>query len=263
MSDKPKKYVPPNRRAPKKAPEPETAKLKDRKSRFATPVKDEYGYVSRGELNELQTDENARKAYFDDIQRLDRAKPNRILDSLRKLREAILHLEADEFTKEVYMFSFKFSVSQGTYQTYIPCGQYLLRHKLLLTTEEILKIAKVIILHVSHCNHDNGRAMLLFFEYYTALDPLYLVLESWILEDYNTWNNLFRAEKDEGCSRVMSLGLPKMMSHMARCLTLLYFTMGVEDMSKLLGERLVSQFIDDWKTGWTVENGIVTIRRRK
>lgn len=257
MSEK-KKYVPPNRRN-----KSEDEKLKERKARFEKPKQEEYGYVSRGEENKLQKDESARRSYFDKIKKMDREKPDLILDSLRKLREAMLQHKPDEFTKSVYMFSFEFSSSIGRYQAYVPCGQFLLREKHLLTKDEIKQIAQVIILHISHCNNDSGRAWLLFFRHFTRQDPLYAVLESWDLEDYYKWIQFFEREKDPARKNVMKLGLPKMMRHMAACLTILYFTMAVNDMAHLMVDGDVEQFIDKYNTGWTIEGSTVTLRRRK
>lgn len=251
-----KKYVPPNRRT-----KTEADKLAERKERFNKPQKLEPGFVSRGEENELQKDENARKAYFDSIKKMDREKPDHILNSLRKLREAMLHLPWDDFTKEVYMFSFEFGASIGKYQTYVPCGQSLLRSSL-LTKEETKEVAAIMTLHISHCNNDCSRAWLLFFRYFTRDDPLHAVLEAWTLDDYVKWTELLRSEKDSPRKHIMELGLNRMMHHMVHCLTVLYFTMAAADMATLIDSD-VDSFIKEYKTGWTVDNGIITLRRRK
>lgn len=254
-----RKYVPPNRRA-KSDPQSEPDKLKERKERLNKPQKVDYGYVSRGEGNKLQKDVGAREAYFSDIKKMDPKKLDTILDSLRKLREAMLHLTLDNFTKEVYMYSFEFGASVGKYQTYVPCGQFLLRTNL-MTKEETASVAAILTLHISHCNHDSGRAWLLFFRHFSRQDPLYAVLEAWDLDDYVKWMELFRNEKNESRKQVMELGSGKMMRHMAKCLTVLYFTMAADEMAQLVNSD-INRFIEQYKLGWTVENGIVTLRSR-
>lgn len=59
----------------------------------------------------------------------------------------------------------------------------------------------------------------------------------------------------------MELGSGKMMRHMAKCLTVLYFTMAADEMAQLVNSD-INRFIEQYKLGWTVENGIVTLRSR-
>lgn len=251
-----------------------------------------YGFVSRGEDNRLQKSELAQRAYFDWIletfkqvdksdvapkqgsvvgNRADKlnnaASSEQILASLRKLREALLHQGASEFSKKVHLFSVRVSSAVGHYQTYIPSIQYLLSDaRSLLTSGEYSEVASLLVLHVAHRNSNNCEALRLFFHH---LDPhkhsrVLRTILAWGLGDYHAWMHLYNTESDHSMFAVMSMGLPAMLAHMVACIRTSYFTYPWEDLKKDLPKGLGWDELKHLHAdSWELEGGIVHVRKRQ
>lgn len=157
-----------------------------------------------------------------------------ILLSLRKLREALIHTEADSFTRNVFLFSIRVSAYIGHYQTYIPSINYLLAPFNIknLNHSEKREVATILILHVAHFNRDYGQAIRLFFSY---LDPsedkkVLRILESYINNDYYTWSQLYNSEVDNGISNMMKFGVQAMSRVIVERLSSSYFNISLKEL---------------------------------
>lgn len=246
-----------------------------------------YGFVSRGSEGLLQHSEQAQREYFDAIlenfkasrtekhnlkwsskpeTRADDAGLTSLLTNLRKLREALLHKPPDDFTKKVHLFSLRVSSAIGHFETYIPSINYLTHEaRSLLTSAEHREIMTLRVLHLAHKNGANNRALETFFEH---LDPqkdsrVFSTLVSWLLGDYSLWMLMYNSESDHAIHCAMSLGLSQMMKHMIDCFSKSFFTYRYDDFMKFLPRGMSwEDFRSEYSTPWTVEDNIITVRRR-
>lgn len=257
--------------------------------------KEPYGLVSRGEDTRLQQSEQSRHEFFDRIidtferekrpaasdtgssesgsfvgaetqERQTSEATSRVLADLRKLREALLQTEPDDFAKKVYLFSVRVSSAVGHYQTYMPSIQFLLdRGQALLTNDERRELTALLVLHLLHCNNDNFRAMRLFFAEFDAHKDarLHTVLRAWITNDYWTWMACYNAETDHSQYAIMTMGLARMSQRIVECLGLAFFTYNVASFARLLPRgMLVEQFLERNKLAWAVDGENLVIRQR-
>lgn len=188
------------------------------------------------------------------------------LASLRKLREAMLHQKPTTFSVKVHLFSVRISAPIDHYQTYIPSINYLLASGL-LTDDEMEEIATLLVLHVSHCNHQDAQAFRIFDQHLLRdkNSHLYSVLVAWTTGDYHNWVAKFNGECDHCVHAIMARGLPKMMAHMVVCMTKSYFTLSVQDFKEeFLPKGMgVGEFIEKYALQWKEEDGKVVIRQRR
>lgn len=188
------------------------------------------------------------------------------LASLRKLREAMLHQKPTTFSVKVHLFSVRISAPIDHYQTYIPSINYLLASGL-LTDDEMEEIATLLVLHVSHCNHQDAQAFRIFDQHLLRdkNSHLYSVLVAWTTGDYHNWVAKFNGECDHCVHAIMARGLPKMMAHMVMCMTKSYFTLSVQDFKEeFLPKGMgVGEFIEKYALQWKEEEGKVVIRQRR
>lgn len=257
-------------------------KLQLRWSRFKTKPHNlnSFGLVSRGDTA-LQKSAEARAQYFDEI--ISSFKPasvdaiesslaqispeiSQTLRKLRTLREALLKHKPDNFTKGVFLFSIRVGATVGHYQTYVASIMYLLNTACdLLTESEKLEIIGLLILHVSHCNHDNSRALRLFHENLSPSQDmlLYKVLLAWVNQDYYTWLRIYNNENDPAIYAIMSLGVEKMMSHMIECMSSSYFTYPKGSIKDTIPRGISwNDFKELYAVKWTEKDGTITIRSR-
>lgn len=266
-------------------------------------TKGQYGYVSRGEDNRLQKSHSERLDFFKyivnsficysnantasdlskDFDRfihksgilpefnsaeiLEKPTIDSILNNLRKLREALLHERADEFTKKVFLFSIRVSVNIGYYQTYIPSITYLLHsnNSLLLEDLEKQEIATILVLHTAHFNEENSKALQLYFKYINTSEIKTLkILKSWINKDYYNWIKYYNLETDNGKAFVMKFGLPRMVHYMINAINMSYFNFRLKDFQDIYLPNGLSytQLSDKYKTNWKLDNDTIIVKER-
>lgn len=188
------------------------------------------------------------------------------LKKIRALREALVAYPPDLFTKEVFLYSIRVAASARHYETYVPCTLYLLdkAHDLLSRDEE-REIVRLLILHISHCNGDNYRALNFFFKYLQTEENanLYALLQAWITEDYYNWLLYFKETSDAGCRAILTFGLDKMVNHMVQSMNSAYFSYPIDAIEKLLPEvETWDSFKKRFSIVWPEDDGILTIRTR-
>ncbi|SGZ51580.1 CIC11C00000001112 [Sungouiella intermedia] len=188
------------------------------------------------------------------------------LAALRKLREAMLHQKPTEFSVKVHLFSVRVAAPVGHYQTYIPSINYLLSSGL-LTSDEKNEIATLLVLHVSHHNHQDEKAFRIFQQYHLQekSSHLYSVLVAWSTGDFYRWLAMFNGENDPCIYSIMTGGLSKMMGHMVLCMTQAYFTLLTREFEDKFLPRgmLVGEFLEKYALKWKIEEGSVVIRDRR
>ncbi|GMG41329.1 unnamed protein product [Ambrosiozyma monospora] len=150
----------------------------------------EYGLISRGEDMRLRDNADDRHKLFETTlsqmkaQRAQTPKiptskstittttttttttaEDKILMSFRKLRESLLSVQPDNFTKTVFLTSARFSVSLGHHQSYIPCINQLIQfdkehehHFKLLSRDESEEMLCYLALHMAHFKKDQEGA---------------------------------------------------------------------------------------------------------
>lgn len=273
------------------------AKRKERERKFATKPKASYGFISRGEDSRLSKSESARKRFFQEIlasflqycdqnsaielnkyfaslissQKLepsantDSSKSpsiESILASLRKLREALLHLPCDEFTVKVYLFSIRIAANFGHYQTYIPSIIYLLRQK--IAVQDIQEIATLLVLHTSHFSNNNAHALQYLYQYAPHDMKLRQIVSSWISKDYYNWVRLYNLENDNSRSSIMKFGLRTIMVQLIQCVSVSYFNLKLSDLTQLLPKGVSFKVLqEDYSVDWVLEVDNIIIRKRK
>ncbi|VEU24434.1 DEKNAAC105510 [Brettanomyces naardenensis] len=199
------------------------AKRERRRARFAREDSQiqrdkskEFGLISRGEDLRLQNDARARRSlYRETIEKvkLFQSVPGTkgitkdgIAMDFRKLRESILKMPPDDFSRKVLLSSVRFSVSVGHYQSYVPAIRKLLDIQEVLEKNELEEIWSYLVLHVFHFGREYERGFKMYFEHvseierqmvgvgkessikdFTNAQILYRLLRSYIKEDYYDW----------------------------------------------------------------------------
>lgn len=267
------------------------------KPRQKTQLAPQYGFVSRGEESELQKSESAQRDYFDwilatfgaDAQNIGISEPkdsqgkssqsdkltgtaklpvsiDSTLTALRRLREAMLHQKASDFSVKVHLFSIRVSTPVARFDTYVPSINYLLMNAQLLTESEKWEICTLLILHVSHHNNQNEAAFRLFQQHllHETHGRLYSILLAWAAGDYYKWLSYFNNEPDHCIHAIMAGGLARMAGHMVNCMTKSYFTMlKLELEGKYLPSGVTTdEFLEKYAAHWLQEEVQVVIRRR-
>lgn len=189
-----------------------------------------------------------------------------ILVSLRKLREALLHLLPDDFSRRVFLFSVRVSAPVGHYQTYVPSIHYLLRRGSGISALERREMALLLVLHVSHVNGDNSHAFRVFYRYLdrTADMKTLVILESWIHGEYSVWVRMYNAEADPATAAIMAVGVRKVVTHMAACITRAYFNVLVIALEEWLPRGVTIAMVqEEYGQKWRVEGDNVVVRERR
>lgn len=188
-----------------------------------------------------------------------------ILSSLRKLREALLHIPPTEFTKIVFLFSIRISASIGHYQTYIPSITYLLeKAKFLLSAIEVCELATLLSLHLVHCNNHCASAIETYYKYEVNDINLLKTITSWSKMDFFTWIIIYNKETNGCKTSIMRMGLTKMIKHLIDCLTSAYFNLD----KKYLEEFILPNGIDfgvlveKYNCTWKQVDGMIILRER-
>lgn len=282
-------------------------KLERRAQRFKneeTTSKDrnDYGYVSRGEDFRLQRSPKEQELFFksilfsfvnycnantsselhDDLRNFveeenimignvesQEVSIASILESLRKLREALISLKPNEFTKKVFLFSVRLSSSMGYFQTFVPSIMHLLQFQNynLLSELELQEISTLLVLYISHFNQDNSKALRYYFRYLKEYDDqrTLMVLRSWIMNDYYTWIRLYNSEIDSCRASVMKLGLPIVLQTMTSCVSKSYYSMGFKDFENSLLPNNVTfdNLVENYNLAWRKEASVIIFRDRK
>lgn len=189
---------------------------------------------------------------------------DQILSSLRKLREALLHLPPDEFSKKVHIVSVRISANMGHFQTYLPSMKYLLENcEHLLSPVEIVEMATLMVLHLVHFSDDVLLALKYYFKYLEedGIDTKEVIM-SWIHKDYYTWTVLYNKEMDNLRSKLMSMGVKKMVTHMVECMQKSYFNYPLK---ALILPRGVSfeELQKNYGVSWEKNQDNIIIRARK
>lgn len=264
---------------------PEEDRLKRRWTRFRQHEKAPSGLASRGDKT-LQTNADQCLKFFDEILKsfesfkdsppqdpVPLAAPHTpppemaaTLRNLRVLREALLVRKPDTFTKKVFLFSIRVGATVRHYETYIASSLYLLDKALhLLTLSERQEIGTLLVVHESHCNGDNYRAMILFFEHLdgTRDAHVYGLLQAWVCGDYHSWLRFYNNECDPAIHAIMSFGIDRMMRRMVNCMSCAYFTYPKKKIEGMMprGERW-ADFKEKMLVSWTEDGGDLVIRSR-
>lgn len=188
------------------------------------------------------------------------------LAALRKLREAMLHQKPTQFSVKVHLFSVRVSAPVGHYQTYIPSINYLLASGL-LSTDEVEEIATLLVLHVSHHNHQDEKAFRIFNQHLLRdkNSHLYSVLVAWTTGDYHNWLAKFNGECDHCIHAIMAGGLPKIMGHMVTCMTKSYFTLASREFEEKFLPKGMSpnDFMEKYAQQWKEEERRLVMRQRR
>lgn len=266
-------------------------------------TKNQYGYISRGEDNRLQRSNKDRVEFFNSIvssfiryankqtssslskdfdklinksgilplslntSDLEPSTIDSTLTNLRKLREALLHEKTDQFSKKVFLFSIRVAVNIGHYQTYVPSIMHLLHpnNSLLLSDLEKQEISTLLVLHIAHFNHENSKALHLYFKYINKAEIKTLqILKSWINGDYYDWILFYNSETDNGKASIMKFGLDHMVSHMVKSITKSYFTFNLQDFEAhyLPNGSSYTELCEKYKTNWKLDHSSIVVRER-
>lgn len=255
----------------------------------------DFGLVSRGDKS-LQNSQESRVQFFDAIVKsqehfekeyssqkgnlceqqlkqavsVDMEMPPEVaktLHNLRILREALLKHKPDEFHKRVFLYSIRISASVCHYETYVASILYLLSTgQKTLNEDENREIVSLLVLHVSHSNNENYKALKMFFEY-LDMDrdrPLYNLLQAWITDDYHTWIQHYNNESNLATHAVMSFGANRVFRLMVERMSKSYFSFPMKDAGSFLprGENY-PEFKKKYAFTWTDSKGIITIRSRR
>lgn len=212
-------------------------------------------------LDTKESDDHSRQQMHSD------ATIEKVLMSLRKLREALISQPPDQFTIKVFLFSIRITSMIGHYQSYIPSISYLLRKEpsKLLSSEETAEIAILMILHVSHCNNDNTKALRYYYKYIHKPDDTKTleILKSWITKDYYNWIRLYNSESDNSRAHIMGFGLRTILEHMIFCMTRSYFTFKVCDLEKILPNGITyDHLVEKYQAPWRRNENTIIIRER-
>lgn len=184
-----------------------------------------------------------------------------ILSSLRKLREALLPLDCDAFSIKVFLFSVRLSANFGHYQTYIPSINYLLDKN--ISAEDKAEIGSILVLHASHFNNDNSRAITYLFKYVATDLKLKHVLLAWIQKDYCNWVKLYNTESDSGKSSVMRFGLKNMIRHITTCISASYYNLKITELNQFLPKGVTLEVLKkDYGVDWELTDSNVAVRKR-
>ncbi|EAZ62997.2 predicted protein [Scheffersomyces stipitis CBS 6054] len=229
-------------------------------------------FIEKDELSELTADTNNSGESLKHSITIDT-----ILNSLRKLREALLFAIPNEFSKKVFLFSIRISAAIGHHQTYIPCIMYLLSYykankESVVTMEEVEEITTLLVLHLAHFNNSNSKALRLYFEYLHKIDnsktgKTFEVLQSWIYRDYYSWMKHYNMETDNAKASIMKFGLSTMVKHVIDCVSKSYFTITKHQLEQTLlprgytYESLVESYNLTWK-GDEKNNQVIIVRDR-
>lgn len=268
-ANKPKKDKPPkNNENPKKQDDiSEDNRRQARAQRFASSnhIPRPYGHVSRGEDTRLQESDKERKKFFEEILLSfeDKVPMDKTLKSLRILREALLFRKPEEFSKTVFLFSARIASTVGQYQTYVPACQYLLNEcGDILTEQERKELATLMVLHTSHCNNQSSQAFEMFFKYLGDTNlHIFQIISAWTVGDYLTWTTYYNSETDQLVYGVMSLGINRVLEHLASCLNASFFSYSLLELEKILPKNTsVEDFVKD-NTTWEMSDNLV-IRKR-
>ncbi|ODV67610.1 hypothetical protein HYPBUDRAFT_152476 [Hyphopichia burtonii NRRL Y-1933] len=261
----------------------------------------QFGFISRGEDNRLQQSEKSRRDFFNQILHsfvrycannstsslhkeldsfdldLDNVNDNSGKDpgtldsitlSLRKLRESLIHSRIDDFSKKVFLFSIRVSANIGHYQTYIPSITHLLDSSNIhiLSDVEKTEISSLLVLHVTHFNHNYNEALRLFFKY---LNPdhdakILQIIKSCINNDYYTWTRIYNSEVSNATFNVMKFGLDKVVQSIVECLSVSYFNISLGELENniLPNGTNFDSVTRDFSPLWTLDGDNVIIRKR-
>lgn len=262
---------------------------------------DTYGFVSRGGGSKLQESAEDRQEYFkhilalflrytsknktsklrDDFMKiaeqndfsvtngslpLETPSLDSILTALRKLREAMICYEMDDFSKKVFLFSVRFSACIGHYQTYIPSINFLLKPGNIssLSDLELKDISILLVLHTAHFNKANAISFRLYFKHHLDDDKIFHILRSWATNDYFSWIKLYNNEIDHAVSAVMKFGLFHIMNVMIKSFTKSYFNFSLKDFEEnyLPKGYTYQEFILEFNTNWKVNGSNIVVRER-
>ncbi|ODQ79596.1 hypothetical protein BABINDRAFT_161978 [Babjeviella inositovora NRRL Y-12698] len=183
-----------------------------------------------------------------------------VLMSLRKLREALIHLETlDSFSVGVFLFSVRVSINVGHYQTYVPSINFLMKRyqddRSVLTEMEFYEVTKYLILHYVHSTHDFMAALNVYTQHSKKDNllrrdvALRRIMDSYFTDDYDSWFRGLASESDVNNYRLMRMGFDRMLTHFVLVVTKAYFTIPMAELVKMLHDtiawRALMEFIKD------------------
>jgi hypothetical protein len=188
---------------------------------------------------------------------------DRILSSMRKLREALLPLEPDEFGKRVFIFNVKVSVLAKSYQSYYPALIHLIeRFDGLLDKDEKKELGWFRVLHLAHFNKDLNEAYYMMLTHVPGDRHVMSILRALACDDAAAWLKLYQREKSVYFRTLMSFSADKMVESMLRQIGKSYMQLtkpALESMVGLSWDELHKQY----SCNWAVDNQKVIIRQRR
>lgn len=237
-----------------------------------------YGLVSRGEDTRLQKDANARQQLFDETMEKvkqyekdsDKTQKDVILMDFRKLRESILKLHPDEFSRQVLLESIWFSISVGNYQSYVPAIKEILdksrRTKGFLTEDRRREVSTYLALHMVHFR-DSERGIELFHnecddETAARLIEDYMTgqVYQW-LQQYKTLCKSPSTLLRNYASILEATGYHGLVEELAKQIQQSFFVIPKSVVETMTTESY-EQLVKEYKLNWTLEGSTVTVRSR-
>lgn len=217
-----------------------------------------------------QGEENAGKELVDGDVILDKGSNDgenwsmdRILTSLRKLREALLPVKPDEFGKRVFIFNVKVSILVKSYQSYYPALVHLFeRFDDLLDKGEKRELGLFRVLHLAHFNMDLNEAYYMLLTYVPDDRHVAYILRALAGDHAATWLSLYQQERSVYFRTLMSFSTDKMVESMLRQIGKSYMQLSkpaLESMTGLSWDELRRNY----SCNWALDNQKVIIRQRK
>lgn len=187
----------------------------------------------------------------------------RILSSLRKLREALLPIEPDEFGKRVFIFNVKMSILAKSYQSYYPALVHLCeRFGDLLDKDEKRELGLFRVLHLAHFNRDLNEAYDVLLAHVPDDRHVAYILHALASDDATAWLKLYQQEKSVYFRTLMSCSIDEMVESMLRQIGKSYMQLSkpaLESMTGLSWDELHKKY----SCNWILDNQKVIIRQRK
>ncbi|ANB14478.1 hypothetical protein AWJ20_2070 [Sugiyamaella lignohabitans] len=191
-----------------------------------------------------------------------------VLMSLRKLREALLPIEPDKFTKQVFLFSVRMAVLAGKYQAFIPSVLYILDviHPVVpLSFDEFRQVALLHVYHTAHFSNDVGTAYKTLYHYLPDDKRAWTVLQALASNNFVSWVQQKRTEPDLWLRLSLDQNHATMAKNAIPTISKSYMKLHESSIERLLGL--------DWNTltsnpnigcVWPKDStGTATIRQRK
>lgn len=188
---------------------------------------------------------------------------DKILSSLRKLREATLPQTPDDFSKRVFMFSTKVSILAKSYHSYHPALSHLLGpYYHLLSDKEHAELAAFQVLHLSHFNFGLNEAYNYHFSEISHNRHIEQIVNCLGSDDKFAWIKLYQSEKSPYNKALMSFAYDRIMRGLISNIGKAYMMISKPALESMVGVPLET-LKENYSCGWLLEDDKVIIRKRK